>query len=150
MNPIRYHRLKHKLTQEELAKEVGLSKATIHKYERASQPSGGRGHNYNAISRYFEIPMNELLNSKEENIFSNQVSPIGKSRTENKRNCITVYRHAYGLTFAALAKLNIWTEIPENVHARPAREKSRLKSTSKLWQLLRVSAWKSSSPSTLI
>ena len=24
MNPIRYHRLKHKLTQEELAKEVGL------------------------------------------------------------------------------------------------------------------------------
>lgn len=105
MNAIRYYRLKHQLTQEGLAKKVGVSKGTISKYERAARPSGGRGHNYNAISRFFRVPMNELLESKEDTTHRNQVQTIRESRTENMKNCITVYRHAHGLTFKALASL---------------------------------------------
>lgn len=105
MNAIRYYRLKHQLTQEGLAKKVGVSKGTISKYERAARPSGGRGYNYNAISRFFGVPMNELLESKEDTTHRNQVQTIRESRTENMKNCITVYRHAHGLTFKALASL---------------------------------------------
>lgn len=105
MNAIRYYRLKHQLTQEGLAKKVGVSKGTISKYERAARPSGGRGYNYNAISRFFGVPMNELLESKEDNTHLNQVQTLRESRTENMKNCITVYRHAHGLTFKALASL---------------------------------------------
>lgn len=105
MNAIRYYRLKHQLTQKALANEVGLSVTTISKYERAARPSGGRGYNYNTISRFFGIPMNELLESKEDTTLLNQAQTLRESRTENKKNRITVYRHAHGLTFKALARL---------------------------------------------
>lgn len=62
-NTLRALRKDHKVTQEELAKAVGVSKSSINMYERGEREPGIE--TLNKIAKYFHISMNILLGNKE-------------------------------------------------------------------------------------
>lgn len=62
-NTLRALRKEHKMTQEELAKAVGVSKSSINMYERGEREPGIE--TLNKIAQYFHISLNILLGNKE-------------------------------------------------------------------------------------
>ena len=71
---IRQQRKLKKMTQEQLGKNIGVSKMTISKYERNIVDNMGRD-KVMALSKLLEIPIVEFLESSNENENFEQVTP---------------------------------------------------------------------------
>ncbi len=104
MTGVKHYRILNQLSREKLSEITGISIPTLKKMERASDPSRICASNYRNVSTVLSVPVDDLIRCDYPDATDGApVRSFRKSKSDNKSNCISIFRMKKGLTYKRLA-----------------------------------------------
>lgn len=104
MTGVKYFRILSQMPREKLAEITDISIPTLRKMENASDPSRICASNYRKVSTVLSVSVADLIRCDYPDAKDGgPVRSSRKSRTDNKFNCISIFRMKKGLTYQRLA-----------------------------------------------